>query len=85
MQKLKNAKRKTQKTGSLSFKQFQALSFRDPVWRMLAAQSMGPAPRARQSRVVRMTGPSSVMAMVCSLCAPREPSEERSVQPSLGS
>ena len=35
-----------------------------------------------QSRAVSTSGPSSVIAMVCSMCAPREPSPLRSVQPS---
>lgn len=33
-------------------------------------------------RAVRMRGPESVMATVCSACAAREPSFVRSVQPS---
>ena len=35
-----------------------------------------------QSRAVSTSGPSSVIAMVCSMCAPRDPSPLRSVQPS---
>ena len=34
------------------------------------------------ARSVRTSGPSAVMATVCSMCAPREPSLLRSVQPS---
>ena len=33
-------------------------------------------------RAVRTSGPSGVMAMVCSACAPREPSRLRKVHPS---
>lgn len=41
-----------------------------------------PAAAAGQSTRVSTRGPSSVIAMVCSECEPREPSWKRSVQPS---
>lgn len=56
-----------------------------------AAQGRDSSGRGRQRalqsardplRVVRILGPSSVTAMVCSKWAPREPSVLRSVQPS---
>ena len=37
---------------------------------------------SQSARSVSTSGPSSVMATVCSMCAPREPSALRSVQPS---
>ena len=41
-----------------------------------------PAASPYEERAVSTIGPSGVMATVCSTCAPREPSFERSVQPS---
>ena len=43
---------------------------------------LGPRTTRQAARSVRTSGPSAVMATVCSMCAPREPSLLRSVQPS---
>ena len=45
------------------------------------SRSSTPEPQS-QSRAVSTTGPPPVIATVCSMCAPREPSALRSVQPS---
>ena len=46
------------------------------------ALDLGQLGHAGQARAVSTIGSSSVMAIVCSMCAPREPSALRSVQPS---